>query len=81
MGAGDFKLFAAFGAWFGWQKLLLIILLSSFTGAVVGIALILFKGRDSKNSHSVRPLPRGRRLDCVDVGRSAGGALPGSVAG
>lgn len=48
MGQGDFKLFAAFGAWFGWQKLLLIILLSSFTGAVIGIALILFKGRDSR---------------------------------
>jgi leader peptidase (prepilin peptidase)/N-methyltransferase len=48
MAPGDLKLFAAFGAWFGWQKLLLIILLSSFTGAVLGGALILFRGRDSK---------------------------------
>ena len=46
MGYGDFKLFAAFGAWMGWQMLPLIILLSAFTGAVVGIALIVLRGRD-----------------------------------
>jgi leader peptidase (prepilin peptidase)/N-methyltransferase len=46
MGYGDFKLFAALGAWFGWQMLPLIILLSAFTGAVVGIGLILIRGRD-----------------------------------
>jgi leader peptidase (prepilin peptidase) / N-methyltransferase len=46
MGYGDFKLLAVFGAWLGWQKLLLIILLSAFAGAVVGMALIAFRGRD-----------------------------------
>ena len=46
MGYGDFKLFAAFGAWFGWISLPLIILLSSLVGAVVGIALIAILGRD-----------------------------------
>ncbi len=46
MGYGDFKLFAALGAWLGWQMLLLIMLLSAFTGAVVGIALIVLRGRD-----------------------------------
>ncbi|HEY6642295.1 A24 family peptidase [Povalibacter sp.] len=46
MGYGDFKLFAALGAWMGWQMLPLIILLSAFTGAVVGIALIVVRGRD-----------------------------------
>jgi len=46
MGYGDFKLLAALGAWLGWQQLLLIILLSSLVGAVVGIALILIAGRD-----------------------------------
>jgi leader peptidase (prepilin peptidase)/N-methyltransferase len=46
MGYGDFKLFGAFGAWMGWQMLPLIILLSAFTGAVVGIALIVLRGRD-----------------------------------
>ena len=29
MGYGDFKLFAVFGAWFGWQMLLLIILMAA----------------------------------------------------
>ena len=43
MGYGDFKLFAAFGAWFGWQMLLLIILLAAIAGAVVGIALIALR--------------------------------------
>jgi leader peptidase (prepilin peptidase)/N-methyltransferase len=46
MGYGDFKLFALFGAWFGWQQLPLIILLSSLVGAVIGISMILFMGRD-----------------------------------
>jgi leader peptidase (prepilin peptidase) / N-methyltransferase len=46
MGYGDFKLFAALGAWLGWQMLPLIILLSAFTGAVVGIAMIALRGRD-----------------------------------
>ncbi len=41
MGYGDFKLFAALGAWFGWQALLPIILLASVIGAAVGIALKL----------------------------------------
>lgn len=48
MGYGDFKLFAAFGAWFGWQKLLLIILMSAFTGAAIGIALMIAQGRNRK---------------------------------
>ena len=41
MGYGDFKLFAALGAWFGWQALVPIILLASVIGAIVGIAMKL----------------------------------------
>ncbi|HEB27868.1 MAG TPA: prepilin peptidase [Porticoccus sp.] len=48
MGHGDFKLLAALGAWVGWQQLLLIVLLSSLVGAVVGIAMIIFLGRDKQ---------------------------------
>jgi len=40
MGYGDFKLFAALGAWLGWQMLLPIILVAAAVGAVVGIALL-----------------------------------------
>ncbi len=46
MGFGDFKLLAMLGAWMGWQMLPVIILLSSVVGAVVGITLILARGRD-----------------------------------
>ncbi len=46
MGYGDFKLLAALGAWLGWQMLPLIILLSAFVGAVVGLSLIVLRGRD-----------------------------------
>jgi len=46
MGYGDFKLLGALGAWMGWQMLPLILLLSAFAGAVIGIALIVLRGRD-----------------------------------
>ena len=57
MGQGDFKLLAALGAWMGWQALPEIILLSSLIGALIGIGLILIKGRD-KNI----PIPFGPYL-------------------
>lgn len=41
MGFGDFKLFAALGAWFGWQALVPIILMASVIGAIVGIVMKL----------------------------------------
>ena len=41
MGYGDFKLYALLGAWLGWQRLPLIILIAAATGALVGIGLIL----------------------------------------
>lgn len=46
MGYGDFKLFAALGAWLGWQLMPLIILLSAASGAFLGIFLIVVRGRD-----------------------------------
>lgn len=54
MGNGDFKLLAVFGAWLGWTVLPLIIVLSSLVGSIIGISLILFKGRDSN-----QPIPFG----------------------
>ncbi len=44
MGYGDFKLFAALGAWFGWTALVPIILMASVIGAVIGIALKFSSG-------------------------------------
>lgn len=57
MGYGDFKLLAALGAWMGWQMLPIIILVSSVVGAVIGIGMILIKGKD-KNI----PIPFGPYL-------------------
>lgn len=39
MANGDFKMLAALGAWFGFEFLLPILIVSAFTGAVVGLAL------------------------------------------
>ncbi len=46
MGYGDFKLLGAIGAWFGWQLLPAVILLSAVVGSIIGIYLMLFKGKD-----------------------------------
>lgn len=54
MGYGDFKLLAMIGAWAGWQSLPVVILCSSLVGAVVGIALIVFQGRERS-----QPMPFG----------------------
>ena len=57
MGYGDFKLLAAFGAWFGWQSILAIVLLSSFAGAIIGITQIALKKHTQGN-----PIPFGPYL-------------------
>jgi leader peptidase (prepilin peptidase)/N-methyltransferase len=57
MGYGDFKLFAALGAWLGWKLLPLVILLSAAAGALLGILLILLRGRDRS-----APMPFGPYL-------------------
>lgn len=44
MGFGDFKLFAALGAWFGWTALVPIILMASVLGAIIGITLKFSSG-------------------------------------
>ena len=44
MGYGDFKLFAALGAWFGWPALVPMILMASVIGAIVGIAMKFSSG-------------------------------------
>ncbi len=46
MGGGDIKLLAMIGAFLGWQSLLFVVLVSSFLGAAVGVALILSRGKD-----------------------------------
>lgn len=57
MGYGDFKLLAALGAWLGWQQLPIVILLSSFVGALIGITYLSIKSKDQNH-----PIPFGPYL-------------------
>ena len=47
---GDFKLFAALGAWLGWKMLLPIIVFASGVGAVFGIVIMIRqrRGKDTQ---------------------------------
>jgi leader peptidase (prepilin peptidase)/N-methyltransferase len=54
MGYGDFKLFAALGAWLGWQMLLPVLLIAAAVGSVVGIAMIT-----SRRQNRSTPIPFG----------------------
>lgn len=57
MGNGDFKLFAALGAWLGYKLLLPVILIASFLGAIIGISYLKFYAKDNDT-----PIPFGPYL-------------------
>jgi len=46
MGGGDIKLIAMIGAFLGWRGMLLTIFLAALSGSLIGIALILFRGKN-----------------------------------
>jgi leader peptidase (prepilin peptidase) / N-methyltransferase len=48
MGFGDFKLMAALGAWVGWQSLPMIILVSSASGVMVAVLMMIFLAQDRR---------------------------------
>jgi leader peptidase (prepilin peptidase)/N-methyltransferase len=48
LGQGDWKLAAMLGAFLGWQKMLLTVLLASVAGTVVGLLAIALRGRDMR---------------------------------
>lgn len=43
LGGGDVKLAAMFGAFFGWQEVLMILLVASVLGSVIGLVVVLLK--------------------------------------
>jgi leader peptidase (prepilin peptidase) / N-methyltransferase len=55
MGYGDFKLLAAMGAWFGWQMLPMMLLVSSLAGAVIGITMMIAQGKDRRTAIAFGP--------------------------
>ena len=76
MGYGDFKLFAALGAWFGWQALVPIILMASVLGAVVGIAMKFSSGLREGGYVPFGPFLAGAGLTAMIFGP---GAILGAV--
>lgn len=68
MGAGDFKLLAALGAWMGWMLIPSIILLASAVGAVVGIALILVRSHDRNQAIPFGPYLAGGGITALFFG-------------
>jgi leader peptidase (prepilin peptidase)/N-methyltransferase len=50
MGMGDVKMLAMIGAFLGWQAVVLTVVLSSFAGAVIGLALIVFTRADMRHA-------------------------------
>jgi leader peptidase (prepilin peptidase)/N-methyltransferase len=71
MGYGDFKLFAALGAWFGWQALVPIILMASVIGAVVGIAMKFSSGLREGGYVPFGPFLAGAGLTAMIFGPSS----------
>lgn len=59
MGYGDFKLLAAIGAWLGWKPLVLVVILSSVAGALIGIAGLIVAGRGRNEAMPFGPFLAG----------------------
>lgn len=49
MGGGDIKMMAMVGGLMGWKSVLLIMFLGSLSGSVIGIFLMLYKGKGRKS--------------------------------
>lgn len=49
MGGGDIKLIAMIGAFLGWKEVLLTIFIASLTGSLVGIFLMVFRGKGRRH--------------------------------
>lgn len=71
MGYGDFKLFGALGAWFGWQALVPIILMASVIGAIVGIAMKFSSGLREGGYMPFGPFLAGAGLTAMVFGPQA----------
>jgi leader peptidase (prepilin peptidase)/N-methyltransferase len=62
LGQGDWKLAAMLGAFLGWQKMLLTVMLASVAGTLVGLLVIALRGRDMRYA-----LPLGTFLGAAGV--------------
>jgi leader peptidase (prepilin peptidase)/N-methyltransferase len=48
MGGGDIKLLAMIGAFLGWKGALVALVVGSFVGSIIGVTVMLLKGKDLK---------------------------------
>ena len=48
LGQGDWKMVAMLGAFFGWQRMLLAVFGAALVGSLVGIVLVVARGRDGQ---------------------------------
>ncbi|MCK9275376.1 MAG: prepilin peptidase [Syntrophales bacterium] len=71
MGGGDINLIAMMGGFLGWKSLIYIILVSSFTGAIIGIALMILKKKDTKYAVPFGPFLSIGAVSYLFIGNSA----------
>jgi leader peptidase (prepilin peptidase)/N-methyltransferase len=50
LGQGDWKMVAMLGAFLGWQPMLLTVFFAALSGTIVGVALMLVKGRSGRHA-------------------------------
>ncbi|MGE4352735.1 MAG: A24 family peptidase [Oscillospiraceae bacterium] len=50
MGGGDIKLMAVLGLWFGWKKILLLMLVAFVSGAFISVPLLLMHRKSGKDA-------------------------------
>jgi leader peptidase (prepilin peptidase)/N-methyltransferase len=62
LGQGDWKMAAMLGAFLGWQKMLLTVLIASVAGTLVGLGLVAGRGRDLRHA-----LPLGTFLGAAGI--------------
>jgi leader peptidase (prepilin peptidase)/N-methyltransferase len=76
MGYGDFKLFAALGAWLGWAELPMVLLLAAASAAVVTVAAGLARRRDVRQPIAFGPWLAGAGLIALFAGPLSPVLLP-----
>lgn len=62
LGQGDWKMAAMLGAFLGWEKMVLAVLLATLAGTVVGLTLVVFLGRTGRHA-----LPLGTFLGLAGI--------------
>ena len=65
MGGGDIKLLAMIGGFLGWKSLIFILLVSSFSGAIVGIAAMVIQKKDMKYAIPFGPFLSAAAVACL----------------